>query len=106
MIFPACASGPDGCCCYWISVPLHLQAVGVMKEGMTFTVEPMINMGSWRDQVLLKASLRISSRTFALLRLCQGTAGVPKDAELDAVSAPPPPPPPYPCRHGQTAGHQ
>mmetsp|Transcript_17957 Transcript_17957/g.50260 ORF Transcript_17957/g.50260 Transcript_17957/m.50260 type:complete len:372 (-) Transcript_17957:191-1306(-) len=26
------------------------KAVGVMKEGMTFTVEPMINMGSWRDQ--------------------------------------------------------
>jgi len=26
------------------------KAVGVMKEGMTFTIEPMINMGSWRDQ--------------------------------------------------------
>eukprot|EP00873_Tetraselmis_striata_P025893 jgi/Tetstr1/446157/TSEL_003559.t1 len=25
------------------------KAVGVMKEGMTFTVEPMINLGSWRD---------------------------------------------------------
>lgn len=26
------------------------KAVGVMKEGQTFTIEPMINMGSWRDR--------------------------------------------------------
>ena len=25
------------------------QAVGVMKAGQTFTIEPMVNAGSWRD---------------------------------------------------------
>lgn len=27
----------------------HNKAVGVMKEGMVFTIEPMINAGTWRD---------------------------------------------------------
>lgn len=26
-----------------------LQAVGVMKEGQIFTIEPMVNMGTYRD---------------------------------------------------------
>lgn len=26
------------------------KAVGLMKEGQTFTIEPMINLGSWRDR--------------------------------------------------------
>lgn len=29
---------------------LPKQAVGVMKEGHVFTIEPMINLGSWRDK--------------------------------------------------------
>ena len=29
--------------------PLHVQAVGTMKAGQTFTIEPMVNAGSWRD---------------------------------------------------------
>ena len=29
--------------------PLHAQAVGTMKAGQTFTIEPMVNAGSWRD---------------------------------------------------------
>ncbi|GBF95512.1 methionine aminopeptidase 1A [Raphidocelis subcapitata] len=27
----------------------HNKAVGVMKEGMVFTIEPMVNAGTWRD---------------------------------------------------------
>lgn len=27
----------------------YLQAVGVMKEGHIFTIEPMINAGGWKD---------------------------------------------------------
>ncbi|KIZ01205.1 methionyl aminopeptidase [Monoraphidium neglectum] len=27
----------------------HNKAVGVMKEGMVFTIEPMVNVGTWRD---------------------------------------------------------
>ncbi|RLN26533.1 hypothetical protein BBO99_00006371, partial [Phytophthora kernoviae] len=27
------------------------KAVGIMKPGMIFTIEPMINVGTWRDQV-------------------------------------------------------
>lgn len=27
------------------------KAVGMCKEGMTFTIEPMINMGTWRDEL-------------------------------------------------------
>lgn len=26
-----------------------VQVKGLMKEGMTFTIEPMINAGSWKD---------------------------------------------------------
>lgn len=26
-----------------------LQAKGIMREGMIFTIEPMINAGSWKD---------------------------------------------------------
>ena len=26
------------------------KAVGVMRPGMVFTIEPMINLGSWKDQ--------------------------------------------------------
>ena len=26
-----------------------MQATGVMKEGMLFTIEPMINAGEWKD---------------------------------------------------------
>ncbi|KAJ8556799.1 hypothetical protein ON010_g9166 [Phytophthora cinnamomi] len=26
------------------------KAVGIMKPGMIFTIEPMINMGTWRDK--------------------------------------------------------
>ncbi|GLI61587.1 hypothetical protein VaNZ11_004004 [Volvox africanus] len=28
----------------------HNKAVGIMKEGHVFTIEPMINVGSWRDR--------------------------------------------------------
>lgn len=28
----------------------HNKAVGVMREGHIFTIEPMINVGSWRDR--------------------------------------------------------
>ncbi len=28
----------------------HNKAVGIMKEGHVFTIEPMINAGSWRDR--------------------------------------------------------
>ena len=28
---------------------LQLQAKGVMQEGHTFTIEPMINVGTWKD---------------------------------------------------------
>jgi methionyl aminopeptidase len=27
----------------------HNKAVGVMREGMVFTIEPMVNAGTWRD---------------------------------------------------------
>ncbi len=27
-----------------------MQAVGTMKEGQTFTIEPMINTGVWKDR--------------------------------------------------------
>lgn len=27
------------------------KAVGMCREGMTFTIEPMINMGTWRDEI-------------------------------------------------------
>lgn len=28
----------------------HNKAVGVMREGHVFTIEPMVNAGSWRDR--------------------------------------------------------
>ncbi len=28
----------------------HNKAIGVMKEGQVFTIEPMINAGSWKDR--------------------------------------------------------
>ena len=35
--------------CSAMSLCCVLQAVGVMKEGQIFTIEPMVNMGTYRD---------------------------------------------------------
>lgn len=54
--FPTPTVQPIYFCCegVWLglsqSVGVHaLQAVGIMKEGQTFTIEPMISMGTYRD---------------------------------------------------------
>lgn len=40
--------------CLYVTIDVHLtrtplQAKGIMREGMTFSIEPMINAGVWKD---------------------------------------------------------
>jgi methionyl aminopeptidase len=46
------------------------KAVGAMKPGMTFTIEPMINMGLWQDEVPLSHPPAYHNFSFLLSLLC------------------------------------
>ena len=40
---------PDSAPNRWTYACIHVQAVGIIKEGQVFTIEPMVNTGAWQD---------------------------------------------------------